>query len=130
MQVQLNSDVAGHQLLLDMMGVADKHTQSNDCYSIITRMSDVFEDNIKSTSNYQYDESFVCFACMEKFVITITGYNERHLITVDVRIGANVDCQSVQDWLVHEFRPEQYVVHNVDRGDSTASASSRTRKIK
>lgn len=131
MQVQLHSDVAGRQLLIDLMDVDDKFTDSNaPSKDIIEKFFGVFNDKSITSSSIEEENHFVLISCGKTFLITVCGYSGRKLITIDVRIHGETDFKEIEDWLVHEYRPGQLARRTLDRGNASGNVESNVRKIR
>jgi hypothetical protein len=132
MEVLSHTDVAGHQLLIDLMGVDEKYTQKfAPSYKIMSRLIEVLlEGEVMGSSMYEGEDHFMGF-CYSKFTYTVvSGYQDRNLITVDIRCPESVSLKEVSDWLIHEYRPLQCVITEFRRGSSSSSAETHSKKVR
>ena len=133
MEVLSHTDVAGHQLLIDLMGVDEKYTQKfAPSYKIMSRLIAVLlEGEVMGSSMYEGEDHFMGF-CYSKFAYTVvSGYQDRNLITVDIRCAESVvSLKRFSDWLIHEYRPLQCVITEFRRGSSSSSAETHSKKVR
>jgi S-adenosylmethionine/arginine decarboxylase-like enzyme len=131
MHVQLHSDVAGHQLLIDFMDVDEKYSNSfSSSYKIFQKLMEIIDDEILSSTMQEREESFVGFICTKKTHIVVCGYHARGLVTVDVRMPSEIDSKEIIDWLVHEYRPSQIIKRMTNRGDTSKEVQTDTIRIR
>ncbi len=132
MEVLSHSDVAGHQLLIDLMGVDDKYTQKfAPSYKIMSRLIEVlFEGEVMGSSMHEEEDCFMGFCYSKSIYTVVSGYQDRNLVTIDVRYPESVSIKEVSDWLIHEYRPVQYVITECRRGSSSSSAQTHSRRVR
>ena len=132
MEVLSHSDVAGHQLLIDLMGVDEKYTEKfSTSYKILSRLIEVLlEDDVMGSSMHEEEEYFVGFCYSKMAHATVCGYHDRNLVTVDIRCPESISLKEVSDWLIHEYRPLQCSITECRRGSSSSSAETHSKKVR
>ena len=132
MKVLSHSDVAGHQLLIDLMGIDDKYTEKfAPSYKIMSRLIEVlFEDEVMGSSMYEGEDHFIVFCYSKLTYAVVSGYQDRSLVTIDIRCPESTALNEVSDWLIHEYRPVQCTITECRRGSSSSSAETRSKKVR
>lgn len=128
-EVVTNGDVGGRHLLIDFVDVDEKFLENYiESNKIFIKLLKVFDENLLSSAVKQDDNSFTLFVCSETFIICVCGFKEKNMITADIRYFSEHEEKEIEEWLTHEYRPHQLSTYFLERGNSSKSVRSDTKR--
>lgn len=131
MEIELNGDVAGHQLLIDFSGVDEDLTNDvGKSADIFTKLFKINHEKMIACSVDDYDDRFCLYICSENILCTVFGFKERSLVTADLRVFGEHDLREIEDWLVHEYHPVQVTKSDFERGTPVKFIPRDTKKVR